>query len=509
DVTEVEKLDQFDEERYEVIKQNTTAQSDSRNVFYLSTPRGNLAFNKVDPNYATPLQLATTFLLAENLGPQFAYDPGASPGAKFAAGLRRGDATLTGYLFGSGYTQSAGAYVLANAAWQTLEEDPFLRALQLAVNLADNRDRDSRASRITLPKEDQGRVPSERERTAPEETLPLDLINDFKVNSLGTDPNSRRLDNTDPWWEAETGNKRRISYTVAGADAIRINEVMARPVRRIEAETNRTDNPTINTNPSPYPGMPSFDVASVGGTLSSASNYLGDRTVVNLPANQVYEIAIRASDWTLPPGRYYLMVNVTDENGNMTVTDSGVLDYCVRNTDATAPGMADEAAYDTYINTLIQNTLAVFAPPSGSPLEAEVNQLAVDLYTLIQYDAVWKTVDETEYLATPNRKTNGVGTPMGWIFLPGSQPDSWEVPDETELPATYPEIYNWIQTTQGLTTPAEIQQWFAENIWNAVTGFYFSDNLFGIPGPGVQTYTVSVPDASSGLELRVTIRINP
>ena len=524
DVSEVERLNQFGSKRMKILKTTTTAQSDSRNVFYINTPRGKVAINKVDPNYATPLQLASTFMLAENLGPNFNFDSGASPATQFAAGLRRGDATLTGYMFGSGYTLSTGTYVLANAEWQTYAADPFLRALQMAVNLVDNRDRDARASRITLPKEHEGRMLNERERTPPKETLPLDLIKDFKVNSLASDPNDHNLDNTDPWWASVSGGQgRRISYTVAGADAIRINEVMARPVRRVEAETNRLDKPSVLTNPSPY-GLPPFNVNSSGGTVESASNYLGDRTVVKIAPGEIYEIVIRPSDWVLPPGRYYLMVNVTDSSGNMSIpdpnitdpniTDFKVLDYCIRYTDPAEPPMTDPAAYDLFINTLIQNTLAVFAPPPDSRLEAEVTQLRQTLYDLTNWDDIWQTVDNPAYLATPQRKQKGIGTPVGWVFLPSRRSEL--EPSQSTYPeiynwiqSTYPEIYNWIQTTQGLTSPEEIQEWFKENIWNAVTGRFFADDLFGTPGKGVETYTVSIPDAASNLELRIALRINP
>ncbi|HOJ69961.1 MAG TPA: hypothetical protein PLH06_14305, partial [Candidatus Hydrogenedentes bacterium] len=433
DVTDAEKLDQFGPERMATLATQATAQSDSRNVFYVDTPRGRLAFNKVDPNYATPPQLATTFMLAENLGPNFNYNTGADPASWFASGLRRGDASVTGYLFGSGFNPATGAYTLGSANWQTLEADPFLRALQLAVNLVDNRDRDAKASRITprWATED-----NERERISAAETLPLDLVKDFKINALGMDPANRNLDTTDPWWEQVTNGQqqRPIRYTVAGVDAIRINEVMVRPVRRVEAETNRPD-PTINTSPSPLAGMPPFDVESTGGTLSTTSNFLGDRTVVNISPGQVYEISIRPSDWVLPPGRYYLMVNVTDPDGNMTVTDPGVLEYCVRYTDSTAPGMGDPSGYDSYIK---QTMLNVFFPPPGSPLEAEVNQLANNLYAII-----WVSVDNPEYLATPIKKQNGAGMPTGWVFLPSIPPTPFNV-------RNYTVIYNWISTNQGL-----------------------------------------------------------
>lgn len=504
DVYDTERLNEFGTARVAMLKANATAQSDSRNVFYINTPRGKLSFNKVDPNYATPMQLAATFMLAENLGPNFNFDSGASPGARFEAGLLRPDATLTGYL-GS------------NVQWQTIEAAPFLRALQMAVNLVDNRDRDPRASRITLPREYTRRMLKEQERTPAEQTLPLDMIKDFRDNVLGGDPNSKSLDNWDPWWDqvsqeqGSDGNRRRISYTVAGVDTIRINEVMVRPVRRIEAETNRADDPAIVTNPSPN-GVPVFNVTSTGGTLESTSNYLGDRTVVNISQGEVYEIAIRPSDWVLPPGRNYLLVNVTDQTGNMSVADPGVLDYCIRYTDTDPstpePDITNPASYNASINSLILNTLAVFAPPPGSPLETEVNQLGQELLDLLNWDDIWQTVDDPAFLATPGRKQNGLGTPVGWVFIP-SRRSNLAPPDVNDLSTTYPEIYNWIQTTQGLTIPGDVQQWFVDSIWNPVTGFFYADNLFGTPAPNVETYTVSIPEPSSNLELRIALRLNP
>lgn len=483
DVTDVEKLAQFGPERMATLATQATAQSDSRNVFYVDTLRGRLAFNKVDPNYATPPQLATTFMLAENLGPNFNYNTGADPASWFASGLRRGDASVTGYLFGSGFNPVTGAYTLGSANWQTLEADPFLRALQLAVNLVDNRDRDAKASRIT-PQWATGN--NERERTSAAETLPLDLVKDFKVNALGMDPANRDLDTTDPWWEQVTNGqqKRPIRYTVAGVDAIRINEVMVRPVRRVEAETKRSDVPTINTSPSPLAGMPPFDVESAGGTLFTTSNYLGDRTVVRITPTDVYEIAIRPSDWVLPPGRYYLMVNVTDENGNMTVTDPGVLEYCVRYTVSTVPLLGTPDFYN-YISQ------------SGSfPIDEIIDYL---------YGEIFKSVDNPEYLATPIKKQNGAGMPAGWVFLP-SIPSAITPPDILN----YSVIYNWIVANRGpFNNDDEVQAWFEQNIWDPVVGAYFDDRLFGTPGAGVNTYTVAIPDPASNLELRIALRMAP
>lgn len=494
DVTEAEKLAQFDDERMATLLAHATAQSDSRNVFYLDTPRGKLAFNKVDPNYATPLQLATTFMLAENLGPGFNHDPAASPAEKFLAGLRRGDATLAGYMLASGLDPLNGVYNAGQAAWRILEEDPFLRALQLAVNLVDNRDRDAKASRITLPREQDNRMPIETERVPPQQALPLNLIQDFKTNAMGMNDPNRSLDTSDPWWEeVSNGQKRSISYTVAGADAIRINEVMVRPVRRIEAETNRTVGTEI-ISPSPF-GLPTFNVQSDGGTIKSTSNYLGDRTAIELLAGEVYEIAIRPSDWVLPPGRYYLLLNATDTEGIFTPSPTFVADfqYCVYYT-SEAPNLYGK--YADYVKRVILDSLGL---DENSNI-AEINNLVDIVINQLFPDEVWSKVSE-DYIATDSRRQNGSGMPPGWIFLPSEPIESGNVPQPVDL-STVPPVFNYLNAL-GIQDP---QQWFETQVWSVVIPVYYDDTIFGTPAPDVTTYTVSVPPP--GRELRIRIRNN-
>lgn len=93
--------------------------------------------------------------------------------------------------------------------------DPYLRALQLGVNLKDLRDSDHVRS---------------------EEQFAFD----------------------DAWWAAQQEaagvpaadvERRQITHTVAGNEGIRINEMMVRPVRRVEAEmVNDPDFPAFNPN---------------------------------------------------------------------------------------------------------------------------------------------------------------------------------------------------------------------------------------------------------------------
>ncbi len=71
--------------------------------------------------------------------------------------------------------------------------DLGLRRLQLAANLVDRRDADHAQTQLTLS------VP-------------------------------------DDWWNDQFGGYKRLEYTAAGIESIRINELMVRPVRRVEAE---------------------------------------------------------------------------------------------------------------------------------------------------------------------------------------------------------------------------------------------------------------------------------
>jgi hypothetical protein len=188
----------------------------------------------------------------------------------------------------------------------------------------------------------------------------------------------------DPWWELVTrensgvegsGDKRPLTYTVAGNEGIRINEIMVRPVRRVEAEMDESANnfnPNVvnrfeNTNSfnadwqtiqkvldddAQYQALlPTLGNAWMRETRSGILNpTLGARTdlrpfapiiVVQRTISQdplvtqpeiwpnVIEYKFYPSP-ELPPGRYYLTLNTRDANGNVTVANTEQLLYSMK-----------------------------------------------------------------------------------------------------------------------------------------------------------------------------------
>ena len=230
--------------------------------------------------------------------------------------------------------------------------DTGVRALQLATNLVDQRDPDH--ARTTLS----------------------DTVFDL-------------------WWQDLTGNDAEIEYTASGTESIRINELMVRPVRRIEAEATVAGDPNyqayLDPNTFSYPGLLDFDVsfdtleshpdysgkvAGVGGiqetlgidlsTITSGWQrggdttplFLGDRAYV-ATSSQYVEGApatdpvlglieeppdviqfLFAPTAGLPPGRYYMLISTTDAGGNSTVTDARNLEYAVKYCHPSSPPVA-------------------------------------------------------------------------------------------------------------------------------------------------------------------------
>ena len=177
-----------------------------------------------------------------------------------------------------GFDLAAG--VLAPATTQELgnriPEDPVLAALMAAVDIVDNRDPDHARTTLTteniniierpaeqaaaLAEADNG-VPNPyegvyhypastdlgpRERIPSDDLVHLESIEEYAETQLESD-DAPLLEFADRWWSrfvtndlTEDGStlpeERRISYTVTGNEAVRINEIMVRPVRRVEAE---------------------------------------------------------------------------------------------------------------------------------------------------------------------------------------------------------------------------------------------------------------------------------
>jgi hypothetical protein len=273
---------------------------------------------KLDYNYATVEQIFTALQRDWGYYPTPPTGPGNdSPVQNFARGLRREDTAIFG-------TRLAGT--AANAGVRpAFPPDAALRAAQLAANIHDNRDSDNTRTDVTTV--------------------------------LG-----------DQWWSNNVGGYiplRDISYTQAGVESIRINEIMARPVRRIEAEVNTeaTGAPPVPAEPAFYPNSfsavpnrPDFEVlvqqrdaannitpvdSTTAPSWSRQGTVLGEKAnVTTATLNTVVQFRFAPSPG-LPPsqtdptavdtprrvgGRYYLLMNTQRYNpatGRMETTVVG------------------------------------------------------------------------------------------------------------------------------------------------------------------------------------------
>ncbi len=535
------------------LKNIVTANSDSRNVNYIDSSTGPRAINKIDPNLAPPAQLAAGMLTrGENIRPVTQPPlklsvPVASDLQYFAEGLRQADTTLQGYLFSGLPTDLFAA-------------DPELQTMQLAVNIADSRDADSARSLlvmdkratasynsyydahpelgVVLPMNPPDEPPNVRERVAPSDAFPVGDLQDLLMNALGSVFSDRRLIAIDQWWQNLTASAgaredRTISYAAAGVDAIRINEMMVRPVRRVEAEalTGAAAAANGNLNPTPYLGMPTFDlqtstplVSILGATDWRVQSYydhtanppanrliLGDETAYRFesvqtplwtvggtdPVNDVnkdiVEFRVKATDG-LPAGRYYLTVNVVDPvTGAMTVDDINQLQYSVKYTNSTLidpvsgamPSISSDLAF---IESITPNP----ADPNFAAVVSDKNQLRADYF-----EHYWQTVSELEYIATADRRDQGSGAPMGWVFAPAGNPQAplnegsyanltnlmgsgvLEARLDIPLPAPSP-------------LPADAPYRWAQSYFRDAARGAFDAPLDG-PAPGSRTFTVIVP----------------
>jgi hypothetical protein len=123
--------------------------------------------------------------------------------------------------------------------------DPILRSMQIAVNLVDARDRDYTRATLTLDEE------ADNLFAPADERLSLSRLETRYDEEIGGIRPDLKID--DRWWAdlVTSGtpdperpgvldvDERYISYTTTGTEAVRINELMVRPVRRVEVESQR------------------------------------------------------------------------------------------------------------------------------------------------------------------------------------------------------------------------------------------------------------------------------
>ncbi|HDP36225.1 MAG TPA: hypothetical protein ENN29_14100, partial [Candidatus Hydrogenedentes bacterium] len=317
---ELKKHHEIGAARWEYLRNIVTVNSDTRNIFHAQGVGVQRPYLKIDPNYATHQQLAATLLIsgrATNIIERvFALGPNTmNPWATdlynndiavyravrdFAEGLRQFDMSYTGRLYGQVPAPPTAANPYVGAYFPA---DPVLQTMRLAVDIASARDRS--AARHKLVTENILRnpdvyarylkttpdllnppfeQPNERERIVDNELLPVGDIQEYLQLDLGITTDQKRLIATDLWWKNETettvpGEDRLFQYVAASSEAVKINELMVRPVRRVEAETlpallqratwwyDGIDEPddwplgyVPNLDPAYYPGMLLFDV---------------------------------------------------------------------------------------------------------------------------------------------------------------------------------------------------------------------------------------------------------
>ena len=260
----------------------------------------------------------------------------------FMAGLRQEDVGMTLVPFASG-------------TFGTMPPDQELRALRLGATLQDFRDSDHVRTEASLAVED------------------VWYFNQYVIpgiNPTGSDA------------------PRQIEYKMAGIESIRINEIMVRAVRRIEAEATtdpfNTGNPVLDfdynalrdanslftaaldtgggfsdfdisvenfetggfytTAPLAAPGSSGWRLTRTGG-LGEDEAFITDQALLTDGTNRSDVIQFRFRPGiNLPPGRYYLMVNVMDAFGfvNQDFAE-GDIEYAIKYISTTTPAWPVDA----------------------------------------------------------------------------------------------------------------------------------------------------------------------
>ncbi|GMU92140.1 MAG: hypothetical protein AMXMBFR4_11980 [Candidatus Hydrogenedentota bacterium] len=336
-------MDASDKDRMRnILRLTTTVQSSDRNArlqFYARDDNGEFALDsppvsgiKLDYNYALAESIALALKQDWGYAPitdsMFATgDPRLVFNSSFAdppidqidylRGLRREDTTMVDTPYGLQRIKldplEPNPLNEPRPSPLFIEADPELRAYQLGLNIQEARDRDHARNVFSS------------------------TITDWWWRNVGAQ-----------YFGLPLGEEREITYTQAGVESIRINEIMVRPVRRVEAESNVDvdGNGTIDLNEDPNAFsnvVPDFDIQvttmdEVSGAfntpsdgefweIESSTNYLGSGTVWTTDSTDLVDsgsggmvrnaIQFRIGPSAqLPPGRYYLMVNTSDENGN-------------------------------------------------------------------------------------------------------------------------------------------------------------------------------------------------
>ncbi|MCC6695227.1 MAG: lamin tail domain-containing protein, partial [Candidatus Hydrogenedentes bacterium] len=299
------------------VRNVTTTQSTDRNQrsqYYTRDDAANLLQQLFPP--LSGLKLDYNYALADNVAlalkedwdyPAFTDLLVPQPETLYAKGLRREDTRVVNAPYG--LLDPVTGDIIFDA-------DAELRAYQMALNLQEHRDLDHATNEATV----------------------------FAF---------------DDWWTVEAGGSaRQIAYKLRGVESIRINELMVRAVRRVEAESQdgvAQFNPNFFSDLSSGVEPDDFDVAfellsasypeTTNGAdwqLNSPANgnaRLGERTAIASNATQIsngvdtYDNVIQfrfGPSAQLPPGRYYLMFNSTAANGHPTVHSESDIEFRVK-----------------------------------------------------------------------------------------------------------------------------------------------------------------------------------
>jgi hypothetical protein len=456
------------------LQQLTTAFSTDRNTNFVSGREGVRALNKLDYNFATPVQIAANLLLSNPFESVTArplitdlLDSLHLETNRFAEGLRQGDvhirASATGLMWGNDDAGSFAPTILYFPA------DPVLQAMQAAVDIVDNRDRDHVRSVLTSEKT---RVTpssvggydyfptslSMRERIEDGALMPLGELQDHLRDQMGL---TRRLEVRDDWWTFEarplpaTGGVvgatgapevREISYTASGNEAIRINEIMVRAVRRVEAEAVPDDGLLIapSSDPMRLVATPNFfDPTPEGDKLPAPA---GPAQPTTLPDFTVVRQTLANSNWGQLGNPYigegsFLQTSGTDinpdpANGFEPVED--VLQFSIFPTNPFDAGTPPVAANLRPLPVGLPSGryyLTVKATINGLPIQGDELQYSI---RYVDYSVPTPTILDDVLAASgtgtatsthfPARWTsvpaahvaNGIGAPLGWAFINGT-----------------------------------------------------------------------------------------
>jgi hypothetical protein len=341
------------------IKNYVTVHSLTKNVRYIPTDKGLRGLNRLNYNYATPQQIAVGLLVGGNLRPitqepdpfrlhdkdyrdsrfvgkpellgateptftlpkttnsatglanaevYFDYTVGGADTNAFADGLRQAMVHIRapqGFLYGPAKLDPNDTTVFPAPTAFEFPADPVLEALQAAASIVDFRDEDHARSVITTDVGDKNN-PSALD---PRQVVPLDQllsladVDEWLQNIMGATAKTYEI--VDRWWQALTGEQRRISYSVAGVESIRINEIMVRPVRRVEAETLANRNlfplPTGFTVEDPVVTKVNSGWPETNFDPSPLTQLINNAPVPILPTLNVYRNARKITGTANPP----------------------------------------------------------------------------------------------------------------------------------------------------------------------------------------------------------------